>query len=131
MVIGRIPGPTPTVLLVLAAFHMGLLGNAFAESRTASVELHYPSAAVGDQIDDYHGIKVADPYRWMEDVDSPATRAWVQTEAKLTSSYLAAIPGRDRIAQRLKEIWNFERWNAPEKHGAAWFYTHNDGLQNQ
>jgi len=117
--------------LVLAAFQIGLLGNAFAQSPAASVELHYPSAPLGDQIDDYHGTKVADPYRWMEDVDSPATRAWVEAEAKLTSDYLAAIPGRDRIAQRLKQMWNFERWSAPEKHGAQWFYTHNDGLQNQ
>jgi prolyl oligopeptidase len=64
-------------------------------------------------------------------VDSPATRGWVEAEAKLTSDYLAAIPGRDRIAQRLKQIWNFERWGAPEKHGGGWFYSHNDGLQNQ
>ncbi|MGO9931636.1 MAG: prolyl oligopeptidase family serine peptidase [Steroidobacteraceae bacterium] len=93
--------------------------------------LNYPSARRGDQVDDYHGVKVADPYRWMEDVDSAETRAWVEAEANLTSNYLAAIPGRDRIAQRLKEIWNFERWGAPQKHGGGWFYTHNDGLQNQ
>jgi prolyl oligopeptidase len=128
MDMGKIRGP---LLLTLAALQSALLGNAVADAAPASVELRYPSATRGAQIDGYHGTMVADPYRWMEDVDAPATRAWVEAEAKLTSDYLAAIPGRDRIAQRLKEIWNFERWGAPEKHGAGWFFTHNDGLQNQ
>jgi prolyl oligopeptidase len=119
------------LLLILAALPSALLGNAVADAAPAAVELRYPSAARGEQTDGYHGTMVADPYRWMEDVDAPATRAWVEAEAKLTSDYLAAIPGRDRIAARLKEIWNFERWGAPEKHGAGWFFTHNDGLQNQ
>ncbi len=93
--------------------------------------LSYPPAARGDVVDDYHGVKVPDPYRWMEDIDSPQTRTWVEAEAKLSSDYLAAIPVRDRIAQRMRGIWNFERWSAPEKHGKWWFYSHNDGLQNQ
>ncbi len=106
---------------------------AFALTAVAadSVELAYPAARRGDQIDEYHGIQVADPYRWMEDIDSPETRIWVEAEAKLTAGYLAAIPGREQIAQRLKEIWNFERWSPPEKHGPRWLYSHNDGLQNQ
>jgi prolyl oligopeptidase len=128
MDMGKNWGP---LLLTLAALPSVLLGNAVADAAPASVELRYPSAARGEQTDGYHGTMVADPYRWMEDVDAPATRAWVEAEAKLTSDYLAAIPGRDRIARRLKEIWNFERWGAPEKHGAGWFFTHNDGLQNQ
>ncbi len=131
MITRKIQETTPVVLWVLAASPLCPLGNACAESPAAAVALQYPSAAPGNQIDDYDGIKVADPYRWMEDVDSPATRAWVESEAKLTSDYLAAIPGRDRIAHRLTEMWNFERWSAPEKHGGEWFYTHNDGLQNQ
>jgi len=128
MDMGKFRGP---LLLILAALPSALLGNAVADAAPALVELRYPSAARGEQTDGYHGTMVADPYRWMEDVDAPATRAWVEAEAKLTSDYLAAIPGRDRIAARLKEIWNFERWGAPEKHGAGWFFTHNDGLQNQ
>jgi prolyl oligopeptidase len=128
MDMGKIRGP---LLLTLAALQSALLGNAVADAAPASIELRYPSAARGEQTDGYHGTVVADPYRWMEDVDAPATRAWVEAEAKLTNDYLAAIPGRDRIAQRLKEIWNFERWGAPERHGAGWFFTHNDGLQNQ
>jgi prolyl oligopeptidase len=114
---------------LMAAFSALLsLKAATAEPAVAPT---YPAAQRGDQVDLYHGIKVSDPYRWMEDIDSPATRTWVEAEAKLTNDYLAAIPGRERIAQRLSEIWNFERWTAPEKHGAQWFYLHNDGLQNQ
>jgi prolyl oligopeptidase len=128
MEMGKIRGP---LLLTLAALQSALMGNAVAVAAPASGELRYPSAARGEQTDGYHGTIVADPYRWMEDVDAPATRTWVEAEAKLSSDFLAAIPGRDRIAQRLKEIWNFERWGAPEKHGAGWFFTHNDGLQNQ
>jgi prolyl oligopeptidase len=97
----------------------------------AVADLSYPAAARGDHIDQYHGIAVPDPYRWMEEIDSPQTRAWVQAQGKISGDYLAALPHRDEIARRLKEIWNFERWNAPEKYGSNWFYTHNDGLQNQ
>ena len=131
MNIRQIAGTTVTAALVLIALDSGFVGIAFPDSNVNSRHLSYPSARRGDQVDDYHGIKVADPYRWMEDVDSPETHAWVEAEAKLASDYLKTIPGRDRIAQRLKEIWNFERWGAPEKHGAEWFYSHNDGLQNQ
>ena len=98
---------------------------------TTAQTLTYPSATRGDVSSDYHGVKVPDPYRWMEDIDSPATRAWVAAEDKLSRDYLAALPGRAAIAARLKEIWNYERWGAPARHGHYWFYTHNDGLQNQ
>ncbi|MGA9025664.1 MAG: prolyl oligopeptidase family serine peptidase [Steroidobacteraceae bacterium] len=91
----------------------------------------YPDARRGPQYDSYHGVSVADPYRWMEDIDSPETRTWVQAEAAMSSAYLAAIPGRGRIEERLRRLWNYGRWSAPDKHGSNWFYTHNDGLQNQ
>jgi prolyl oligopeptidase len=98
---------------------------------TTAQTLSYPTATRGDVSSDYHGVKVPDPYRWMEDIDSPATRTWVEAEDKLSRDYLAALPGRAAIAARLKEIWNYERWGAPARHGHYWFYTHNDGLQNQ
>ena len=98
---------------------------------TTGQPLSYPAAAQGETIADYHGVKVPDPYRWMEDIDSPATRAWVEAQDKLSRDYLNALPGRDGIAQRLRQIWNFERWSAPTRHGRYWVYTHNDGLQNQ
>jgi prolyl oligopeptidase len=97
----------------------------------AAAAMAYPAAARSDHVDQYHGIAVADPYRWMEDIDSAQTQAWVQAQGKISRDYLAALPHRDEIARRLKEVWNFERWNAPERYGANWFYTHNDGLQNQ
>ena len=98
---------------------------------SVAAPLSYPPAQRSDHVDDYHNVKVADPYRWMEDLDSPTTRAWVAQEDKLSRGYIGALPGRDSIAQRLKRIWNFERWSPPEKHGNRWFFTHNDGLQNQ
>lgn len=91
----------------------------------------YPAAARGNVVDDYHGVKVPDPYRWLEDIDSPATRAWVQAEARLSRAYLAALPQRQAIGERLKKIWNFQSWGPPVRQGRYWFYSHNDGLQNQ
>jgi prolyl oligopeptidase len=93
--------------------------------------LSYPTASRESVVADYHGVKIPDPYRWMEDIDSPATRQWVEAEGKLSRDYLNAIPGRDSIAERLRQIWNYERWSPPQHHGHYWFYTHNDGLQNQ
>jgi prolyl oligopeptidase len=102
-----------------------------ALSVPAVADIAYPAAARGDHVDQYHGIGVPDPYRWMEEIDSPQTRTWVQAQVKISQDYLAALPQRAEIGRRLKEIWNFERWNAPQKYGSNWFYTHNDGLQNQ
>jgi len=93
--------------------------------------LVYPKAKTVDQIDDYHGVKVADPYRWLEDTDSPDTRAWVEAENKLTFGYLDKIPYRDAIRERLRKLWNYERFTAPEQEGGRYFYQHNNGLQNQ
>src|SRR5580658_7097100 len=102
-----------------------------AASETQGAPLAYPAARRGTQVDDYHGVKVADPYRWMEEIDSAETRAWVAAESALSRRYLDAIPGRAQLVARLHEIWNSEVWTPPERHGTNWFYTHNDGLQNQ
>src|SRR5437762_14252087 len=67
----------------------------------------YPPARKGDVVDDYHGTKVADPYRWLEDVDSPETRAWVEAENRVTFAYLERIPERERIRRRLTELWDY------------------------
>src|SRR6202000_465025 len=71
----------------------------------------YPPADRGDHTDSYHGVVVQDPYRWMEDIDSPTTRAWAEAEERLTSDYLGAIPGRQAIVESLERTWNFERWS--------------------
>jgi prolyl oligopeptidase len=100
-------------------------------AQTQNAPLSYPAAARGTQVDDYHGVSVADPYRWLEDTDSPATKAWVEAENRLTESFLATIPERPAIKSKLTEIWNFARYSAPFKQGGRYFYFQNTGLQNQ
>ena len=93
--------------------------------------INYPPTRKSDQVDNYHGKKVADPYRWLEDLDSEETRAWVEAENKLTFDFLAAIPERDAIKDRLTKLWNYEKYGIPFKEGDRYFYTRNSGLQNQ
>jgi len=92
---------------------------------------NYPPARKSDQVDDYHGVKVADPYRWLEDLDSEETRNWVEAENKLSFGYLAAIPERNTLKERLTKLWNYEKYGIPFKEGSRYFYTRNSGLQNQ
>jgi prolyl oligopeptidase len=93
----------------------------------------YPDTATGSQKDDYHGTVVADPYRWLEgDVrESEAVANWVAAQNAVTFAYLDQLPARDRIEKRLTELWNFERFSVPAKRGEYFFYSHNNGLQNQ
>jgi prolyl oligopeptidase len=91
----------------------------------------YPLAHKGDVVDDYHGTKVADPYRWLEDVDSPETRGWVEAENRVTFAYLEQIPERERIRRRLTELWDYPKYGAPFKKGGRYFFFKNSGLQNQ
>jgi len=93
--------------------------------------LSYPQPRRTDQVDDYHGTKVADPYRWLEDTDSAETHAWVEAENKLTFGYLEKIPYRQAIRDRLTKLWNYERYTIPHQEGGRYFYDHNNGLQNQ
>jgi prolyl oligopeptidase len=93
--------------------------------------LAYPVTKKVDQADNYHGTTIADPYRWLEDANSAETQAWVEAENKVTQAYLAQIPQRDAIRQRLTRLWNYERYSVPYKEGGRYFYSRNDGLQNQ
>jgi len=93
--------------------------------------LRYPAAARGEQQDEYHGVLVADPYRWLEAMDSPETRRWIDAENALTAEQLSKIGARAPLERRLRELWNYERWGAPSLEGARLVVTHNDGLQNQ
>jgi prolyl oligopeptidase len=93
--------------------------------------LTYPQPRRSDQVDDYHGTKVADPYRWLEDTDSAETHAWVEAENKLTFGYLEQIPYRQAIHERLTKLWNYERFTTPSQHGGRYFFQHNTGLQQQ
>ena len=91
----------------------------------------YPTTRQADQIDDYHGIKVADPYRWLEDPNSEETKAWVQAQNQVTFGYLQDIPAREQLKQRLTQLWDFAKYSTPFKQGNRYFYFKNDGLQNQ
>ncbi|MEQ8464275.1 prolyl oligopeptidase family serine peptidase [Coleofasciculus sp. E1-EBD-02] len=93
--------------------------------------LTYPTTRQADQVDDYHGTKVADPYRWLEDPDSDETKAWVEAQNKVTFGYLEDIPQRESLKQRITKLWNYEKYGIPYKEGNRYFYFKNDGLQNQ
>jgi prolyl oligopeptidase len=110
--------------------------NAAGKTKTAMAtpaepKLTYPPTKTVDQVDEYHGEKVKDPYRWLESLDSEETRQWVEAQNKVTFSYLEKIPGRDKLKQRLTELWNFEKYSAPFREGNRYFYSYNSGLQNQ
>ncbi|MEQ8998180.1 MAG: prolyl oligopeptidase family serine peptidase [Coleofasciculus sp. B1-GNL1-01] len=93
--------------------------------------LNYPTTRQADQVDDYHGTNVADPYRWLEDPDSDETKAWVEAQNKVTFGYLEDIPQRESLKQRITKLWNYEKYGIPYKEGNRYFYFKNDGLQNQ
>jgi prolyl oligopeptidase len=92
---------------------------------------HYPAARRSEQVDDYHGVLVPDPYRWLEDPRSPETRHWIGQQNDLTFGYLQRLPQRDWLRQRLERLWNYERWSVPISTGGRYFYLYNNGLQNQ
>ena len=109
---------------------LGLLPIACTEPQ-ASVSaggLVYPDTKKVDQVDDYHGTRVADPYRWLEDLDSADTKAWVDAQNKVTFGYLEQIPSRDRIRKRLQTLWDYEKYRVPIKEGGRYFFLKNDGL---
>jgi prolyl oligopeptidase len=93
--------------------------------------LKYPPTRRGDQVDDYHGTKVADPFRWLEDLDSQETADWVASQNAITQPFLAAIPGRDAIRDRLKQLMDYPKRGLPWRVGKRYFWYANTGLQNQ
>ncbi|WNG21945.1 S9 family peptidase [Cystobacter fuscus] len=93
--------------------------------------MSYPAARKDDVVDDYHGTKVADPYRWLENPDSPESRQWIEAQNQLTFGYLEKIPLRSRLKQRMTELWDYERFSVPWKQGSRYFFFRNDGLQSQ
>ena len=93
--------------------------------------INYPKAAKDATVDEYFGVKIADPYRWMEDDRSAETTAWVEAENKVTNDYLGKIPFRGKLLQRLKEVVNYGKEGTPFKKFGKWYFYKNDGLQNQ
>jgi prolyl oligopeptidase len=96
-----------------------------------SASLAYPKSPTSDQVDDYHGTLVADPYRPLEDTDAPATRAWIDAQNELTSRVLGRHAGRTELRARLAELWDYPRAGAPWRRGKSWFQLRNTGLQDQ
>lgn len=98
---------------------------------TLNAQIKYPAAKKVNQVDDYHGTKVADPYRWLEDDNSDETKAWVKEENKVTNAYLEKISFRDAFKKRIETVYNYAKYSAPAKKGDWFYFYKNDGLQNQ
>lgn len=94
-------------------------------------KINYPETLKTDTVDVYFGTEVADPYRWLEDDNSAETAAWVTSQNEVTDAYLAKIPYRDQIRERLTALWNYPRYGVPFKKGGYYFFFKNDGIQNQ
>jgi len=108
-----------------------LFAAALACQAADAPKITYPPTRQEPVIDDYHGTKVADTYRWLEDDNAPETKAWVEAQNKVTNAFLETIPAREKIRERLTKLWNYERFTAPWKRGPRYFDTYNSGLQNQ
>ena len=91
----------------------------------------YPDAPEGNQVDDYHGTKIADPYRWLENSDSPETVDWIKKENAISLPYLEKLPSRPDFQERITKLLKFERYSPPYWEGGRYIYEKNDGLQNQ
>lgn len=114
-----------TLLVTFLAALASILTHANAQ------KLQYPETKKVDHVDTYFGVKVADPYRWLEDDNSAETAQWVEAENKVTFGYLEKIPYRHRVKQRLEDLFNYARYTAPYRKGNYYFFYKNDGLQNQ
>jgi prolyl oligopeptidase len=129
---GCLRSPNPFSRLRLpAVVNLVALLVILAASAWADPRLSYPQARRDDALDDYNGVKVADPYRWLEQMDSAETRDWVKAEAKLTDSYLEKTPVREQLKKRLTTLMDSERFGMPFHRGQHYFYSHNSGLQQQ
>ncbi len=97
----------------------------------AQERIRYPETRKVDVVDDYHGTKVADPYRWLEDTDAPETKAWIDAQNEITFAHLGQIPERGAIRERLTRLWDYPKYGLPFREGGLYFFLKNDGLQNQ
>jgi len=96
-----------------------------------NLPLDYPEARRSDHTDNHFGTAVADPYRWMEDLEAQEIGAWVKHQNKIAGPFLEGLAGHEDIQARLTELWNYERFGVPFKEGGLYFFTRNDGLQDQ
>mgnify|MGYP005811096783 CR=1 FL=1 len=108
-----------------------LLAGCQPQNKLSKIEVTVPETAKSEHVDTYWGENVADPYRWLEDDYSEETKAWVTAQNDVTFGFLAQIPFREAVRQRLEEVWNYEKISAPTRYGEYQYYYKNDGLQNQ
>ena len=131
----RLPRPVFSLALACSVTLLTACGPDAGSDATAAGGggLAYPDSAIVEQVDDYHGTTVADPYRWLEDDVrvSDQVASWVEAQNAVTYGYLGAIEEREVIEERLTELWNYEKFGVPGKAGSHYFYSRNDGLQNQ
>ncbi|MFW6198527.1 MAG: prolyl oligopeptidase family serine peptidase [Acidobacteriota bacterium] len=120
--------PLATITLLLATLACAPVGDG-ADVGLPTVE--YPEVTRGDVVDDYHGTSVADPYRWLEDLDSEPVAEFIRAQNDVSLPVLGGLAARDRLEERLTELWNFERYGTPFKEGGVYFWSRNDGLQDQ
>lgn len=117
---------------IISIFAAGILCSCGSEvKQETSTALNYPETKKVDTVTNYFGTEVADPYRWLEDDRSPETEAWVEDQNAVTFNYLANIPFRKELQNRLTELWNYEKLGSPSKEGDWYYFSKNDGLQNQ
>ena len=123
------------LILILTTVTLAACGSDQSATETASqsTPIEYPDTVRIDHTDTYHGTDVADPYRWLEDDvrESEDVKNWVDSQNEVTFAYLDTIEERDLIHARLKKLWDYERYGLPHKEGGRYFYSFNDGLQNQ
>lgn len=112
------------LILLIQYFSISILTN-------AQTRIEYPMTKKNNQVDNYFGTEVSDPYRWLEETDSPEVKEWVEQENKITFDYLNNIPFREKIKQRINEIWNYPWYSRPRKTAKNYFFFKNNGLQNQ
>ena len=120
----------PALLVLLAG--LAIAGCRGRRAEHPSETPRYPDApAVDACYDVHHGVRVPDPYRWLEDLDSEATRSWIAAQNELTRSHLGSGSARARIRARLEELWDYERFSVPFREGGRYFFQRNEGLQDQ
>jgi|KBSSwiStaDraftv2_1062776.scaffolds.fasta_scaffold53481_2 prolyl oligopeptidase len=115
----------------IAARYAAVLGAVWIVASVAAQPPTYLTTRKIEQVDDYHGTKVADPYRWLEDDTSPETAAWVIAQNAITFPYLERIPYRAALLERVMQLNDYERYSAPSRKGPYFFFSKNSGLQNQ
>jgi len=93
--------------------------------------MHYPTSPRKNFVEKIHNVDITDDYRWLEDIESQPTQEWISAQSKFTQEYLEKLPGRDKLQERLRQLWNFDKYDAPVQKQGRLFYTHNNGLQNQ